>query len=62
MSKKFWIIKRKFGGVPDFTEQNKFILQTNASHFAIGAVLSNKDGRRWSLNKAEKNYTSKEND
>lgn len=46
---------------PDFTEQNHFILQTDASNKAIGAVLSNKNGRpvaftSRTLNKAESNY------
>lgn len=46
---------------PDFSEQNQFILQTDASGYAIGAVLCNGDGRpvayaSRSLNRAEKNY------
>lgn len=46
---------------PDFSEKNEFILQTDASNSAIGAVLSNKDNRpvaytSRSLNKAELNY------
>lgn len=46
---------------PDFSEQNKFIVQTDASNNAIGAILSNKNGRpiayaSRSLNKGEKNY------
>lgn len=46
---------------PDFSEQNKFIVQTDASGYAIGAVLCNSDGRpvayaSRSLNKAEMNY------
>lgn len=46
---------------PDFSEQNEFILQTDASNFAIGAVLSNKNNKpvaytSRSLNKAEINY------
>lgn len=46
---------------PDFSEQNQFQLQTDASGYAIGAVLSNKDARpvaytSRSLNKAELNY------
>lgn len=46
---------------PDFSEQNQFILQTDASGYSIGAVLCNFDGRpiayaSRSLNKAEKNY------
>lgn len=46
---------------PDFSEQNEFILQTDASNYAIGAILSNKNGRPVSfasrtLNKSEINY------
>lgn len=46
---------------PNFSEENEFILQTDASGFAIGAVLCNKDLRPVAyasrpLNKAEKNY------
>lgn len=46
---------------PDLTEQNQFLLQTDASNNAIGAILSNKNGRpvafaSRTLNKAEKNY------
>lgn len=46
---------------PNFSEQNHFVIQTDASNYAIGAILSNKDGRpiayaSRSLNKAEKNY------
>lgn len=46
---------------PDFSELNQFIVQTDASGYAIGAVLSNSNGRpiayaSRSLNKAEKNY------
>lgn len=46
---------------PDFSDQNEFILQTDASGIAVGAVLSNKDIRPVAyasrpLNKAERNY------
>ena len=46
---------------PDFTENNEFILQTDASDTSVGAVLCNKDHRPVAyasrpLNKAEKNY------
>lgn len=46
---------------PDFSDDNEFILQTDASNFAIGAVLSNKSNKpvayaSRSLNKAELNY------
>ena len=46
---------------PDFSSDNEFILQTDASGIAIGAVLSNKDMRPIAyasrpLNKAELNY------
>lgn len=46
---------------PDFSEHNHFILQTDASNTAIGAILSNKNGRpvaftSRTLNKAESNY------
>lgn len=46
---------------PDFSKQNTFILQTDASNKAIGAILSNKNGRpvaftSRTLNKAESNY------
>lgn len=46
---------------PDFSEENKFISQTDASGKVIGAVLSNKDNKpiayaSRSLNKAELNY------
>lgn len=46
---------------PNFSEENEFILQTDASGKAIGSVLCNGDGRpvayaSRSLNKAEINY------
>lgn len=46
---------------PDFSQSNQFILQTDASGYAIGAVLCNSDGRpvayaSRSLNVAEKRY------
>lgn len=46
---------------PDFSDENEFILQTDASGIAVGAVLCNKDMRPVAyasrpLNKAEKNY------
>lgn len=46
---------------PDLSDKNQFIVQTDASGYAIGAVLSNTDGRpvayaSRSLNKAERNY------
>lgn len=46
---------------PDFSQDNYFILQTDASNKAIGAILSNKNGRpvaftSRTLNKAESNY------
>lgn len=46
---------------PDFSEENEFILQTDASGIAIGSVLCNKDLRPVAyssrpLNKAELNY------
>lgn len=46
---------------PDFKEENIFTLHTDASGYAIGAVLSNKNGKPVAyaskmLNKAEKNY------
>lgn len=46
---------------PDFSHENEFILQTDASGQAIGSVLCNGDGRPIAyasrgLNKAEKNY------
>lgn len=48
---------------PDFSTENEFILQTDASGLAIGAVLSNKDDRpvayaSRSLNKSELNYAT----
>lgn len=46
---------------PDFSKENEFILQTDASSLAIGAVLCNKDLRPVAyasrpLNSAERNY------
>lgn len=46
---------------PDFSDNNEFLLQTDASGIAIGSVLCNRDGRpvayaSRSLNKAEMNY------
>lgn len=46
---------------PDFSDDSQFILQTDASGYALGAILSNKDRRpvayaSRSLNKAEKRY------
>lgn len=46
---------------PNFSEQNEFTVQTDASNYAIGAILSNKNGRPVSfasrtLNKSEVNY------
>lgn len=46
---------------PDFSDQNRFIVQTDASNNAIGAILSNGNGlpiayASRSLNKGEKNY------
>ncbi|CAK1597326.1 unnamed protein product [Parnassius mnemosyne] len=46
---------------PDFSENNQFIVQTDASGYVIGAVLSNKNGKpiayaSRTLNRAEKNY------
>lgn len=46
---------------PDFSENNEFVLQTDASGQAIGSVLCNSDGRpvayaSRTLNKAEINY------
>lgn len=46
---------------PDFSPNNQFIIQTDASNHAIGAVMMNKNMRpvafaSRSLNKAEKNY------
>ncbi|CAK1585339.1 unnamed protein product [Parnassius mnemosyne] len=46
---------------PDFGESNEFILQTDASDLAVGAVLCNKNRKPIAyasrpLNKAEKNY------
>lgn len=48
---------------PDFSEENEFILHTDASGYAIGAVLSNSNGKpvayaSRSLNKAESNYAT----
>lgn len=46
---------------PDLCENNRFIVQTDASNYAIGAILSNGNGRpvayaSRTLNKSEKNY------
>lgn len=46
---------------PDFSNENEFILQTDASNISVGAVLCNKNMRPVAyssrpLNKAEKNY------
>ncbi|CAK1597489.1 unnamed protein product [Parnassius mnemosyne] len=46
---------------PDFGESSEFVLQTDASDLAVGAVLCNKNGKPIAyasrpLNKAEKNY------
>lgn len=46
---------------PDLSKTNQFTVQTDASGYAIGAILSNADGRpvayaSRSLNKAERNY------
>lgn len=64
--KSFEILKEKIISppilqYPDFSEENQFIIQTDASNYAIGSILSNKNGRpiafaSRSLNKAEKNY------
>ena len=48
---------------PNFSEDNRFILKTDASGYAIGAVLSNADDRpvayaSRTLNKAEINYST----
>lgn len=48
---------------PDFSDTNKFILKTDASGYALGAVLSNSDESpiafaSRSLNKSEKNYST----
>lgn len=50
---------------PDFGKDNTFNLHTDASGYAIGAVLSNKNGKPIAfaskmLNKAEKNYSTVE--
>jgi hypothetical protein len=50
---------------PDFSEENNFNLTTDASKIAIGAVLSNSNGRpvayaSRALNKQEKNYSTTE--
>lgn len=46
---------------PDFSEENQFVLHTDASGYALGAILSNSNGKpvayaSRSLNKGEKNY------
>lgn len=48
---------------PNLSQDNKFILQTDASGYAIGSVLSNQNGKpiayaSKSLNKAEINYAT----
>lgn len=48
---------------PNFSENNTFILQTDASGYSLGAVLSNGDNRpvafaSRSLNKSEQNYAT----
>lgn len=55
------VIKPPILQYPSFSETNKFILRTDASGYAIGAVLSNSDDKpvayaSRSLNKAEINY------
>lgn len=55
------LIKPPILQYPDFSENNAFILQTDASGIAVGSILSNSDGRpvayaSRSLNKAEMNY------
>lgn len=62
----FQQLKQKFLSAPildfpDFSEENIFTLHTDASGYAIGAVLSNKNGKPVAyaskmLNSAEKNY------
>lgn len=64
--KSFETLKEKIIGhpilqYPDLSQDNEFLLQTDASNYALGAILSNKDNRPVAfasrgLNKAEKNY------
>lgn len=58
---KSYIINPPVLQYPDFSDKNQFVLHTDASGYAIGAVLSNSNNRpiayaSRSLNKAEKNY------